>query len=131
MRIAVAADEQVGVAEAVVEALRARGHDVLAVAELTELIGRSDIEVARFAHEQGRIVVTENVADFLRRDAGHHSGLLLVSARRWPRRPQDLPRLRRALAAWLDARPEEDVRAQDVGPVDWLEAPDRRITPAR
>jgi ribose 5-phosphate isomerase B len=30
MRIAVAADERVGVAEAVVEALRARGHDVVA-----------------------------------------------------------------------------------------------------
>ncbi len=56
------------------EHLRARGHDVLAVAELAELIGRSDIEVARFARERGRMVVTENVADFWRLDTGHHSG---------------------------------------------------------
>ncbi len=103
------------------EHLRARGHDVLAVAELAELIGPPDFEVARFAREQGRIVVTENVADFLRLDTGHHPGLLSVSARRWPRRPQDLPRLVRALAAWLDARPEDaDERVQDAGPVDWL-----------
>ena len=103
------------------EHLRARGHDVLAVTELAELIGRSDIEVARFAREQGRIAVTENIADFLRLGAGHHAGLLLVSARRWPRRPQDLPRLGRALAAWLDARPADvDERVQDAGLVDWL-----------
>ncbi len=103
------------------EHLRARGHDVLAVAELAELIGRSDIDVARFARGRGRIVFTENVADFLRLDTGHHSGLLLVSARRWPRRPQDLPRLGRALAAWLDARPEDaDEQVPDAGLVDWL-----------
>ncbi len=66
-------------------------------------------------------MVTENAADFLRPDAGHHSGLLLVSARRWPRRPQDLPRLERALAAWLDARPEgADEQVPDAGLVDWL-----------
>ena len=103
------------------EHLRARGHDVLAVADLTELIGRSGIEVAQFARERGRIVVTRNVADFLRLDTRHHSGLLLVPARRWPRRPQDLPRLERALAAWLDARPEDaDEQVPDAGLVDWL-----------
>ena len=64
---------------------------------------------------------TENVADFLRLDTGHHSGLLLVSARRWPRRPHDLLRLERALAAWLDARPEDaDEQVPDAGLVDWF-----------
>ena len=50
------------------EQLRADGHDVVAVVELSDLVGRPD--VTRFARESGRVVVTENVVDYARLDAG-------------------------------------------------------------
>ena len=97
------------------EQLRADGHDVVAVVELAELVGGSDAEVTRFARESGRVVVTENVIDYARLDVGEHAGLLLVTARRWPRTPKSLPRLRKALRTRL-----EDRTTTEVPLIEWL-----------
>ncbi len=102
------------------EQLRAEGHDV-AVVELPDLVGREDAEVARWAREHGRVVVTENVADYAPLDVDEHAGLLLVNARRWPRIPSGLPRLLTALRSWLDVRTGGDERTQrSAGLVEWL-----------
>ena len=101
--------------------LPAEGHDVVAVVELPDLVGREDTEVARWAREHGRVVVTENVVDHAPMDVGEHAGLLLVNARRWPRTPSGLPRLLTALRSWLDVRTGGDERAQQsAGLVEWL-----------
>ena len=97
------------------EQLRADGHDVVAVVELSDLVGRPDADIARFARESGRVVVTENVVDYARLDVGEHAGLLLVAAQRWPRTPKGLPRLRKALRTRL-----EDRTATEVPLVEWL-----------
>ncbi|SFP89163.1 Mut7-C RNAse domain-containing protein [Geodermatophilus dictyosporus] len=100
------------------EQLRAAGHDVVAVVELPDLVGREDVEVARSAQETGRIVVTENVRDYAPLDLDAHAGLLLVNGRRWSRAPSGLPRLLAALQAWLDARAGGDEARRGV--VEWL-----------
>ena len=109
------------------EQLRAEGHDVVAVVELPDLVGREDAEVARWAREHGRVVVTENVADHAPLDVDEHAGLLLVNARRWPRTPSGLPRLLTALRSWLDAQPGGDEGSErGSGLVQWLQEPPRR-----
>ncbi|MGR7026375.1 DUF5615 family PIN-like protein [Geodermatophilus sp. URMC 62] len=102
------------------EQLRIEGHDVLAVVELSDLIGREDAEVARWARDDGRVVVTENVVDFAPLDVDAHAGLLLVNGRHWPRTPSGLPRLLPALRAWLDARTAEEEVRRGVVLVEWL-----------
>ena len=104
------------------EQLRAEGHDVVAVVELPDLLGQEDAEVARWARDEGRVVVTENVVDFAPLDLDSHAGLLLVNGRRWPRTPSGLPRLVTALRAWLDARTGDDGSRRGVVLVEWLEA---------
>lgn len=97
------------------EQLREQGHDVIAVVELPDLMGRPDAEVARRARAEGGIVVTENVVDYAPLEPAAHAGLLLVNARRWPRTPAGLPRLGAALANWIERS------AVDEGPsVSWL-----------
>jgi Domain of unknown function (DUF5615) len=72
---------------AVAEQLRARGHDVVAVAERPDLRSLIDRDVFAFAQAQGRVVVTRDRADYLlldreARSAGEiHAGLVLVSSR--------------------------------------------------
>jgi hypothetical protein len=103
------------------EQLRVDGHDVVAVVELPDLVGREDAEVARWARENGRVVVTENVVDYAPLDVEEHAGLILVNARRWPRTPSGLPRLLRALRVRLEARPcGDDPTRQGIGLVEWL-----------
>ena len=103
------------------EQLRAEDHDVVAVVELPDLVGREDAEVARWARESGRVVVTENVVDYASMDVEQHAGLLLVNARRWPQNPSGLPRLLTALRVWLGARPGgNNPTGQGVGLVEWL-----------
>jgi predicted nuclease of predicted toxin-antitoxin system len=50
------------------ERLRNGGHDVVGVVERGDLVGRPDLEIARWAREQERVVVTENVVDFVSLD---------------------------------------------------------------
>ncbi|SDM17441.1 hypothetical protein SAMN05660642_01742 [Geodermatophilus siccatus] len=109
------------------EQLRAEGHDVVAVVELPDLVGREDAEVARWAREHGRVVVTENVVDYAPLDVDEHAGLLLVNARRWPRTPSGLPRLLTAPCSWLEARAGgDDSSERGTGLVQWLQEPPRR-----
>jgi hypothetical protein len=103
------------------EQLRREDHDVVAVVELPDLVGREDAEVARWARESGRVVVTENVVDYASMDITEHAGLLLVNARRWPRTSNGQPRLLTALRAWLQARVDrEDSDSGREGIVEWL-----------
>ncbi len=103
--------------DAMAVALRARGHDVVAVVAHPDLRGASDPEVFRWAAEARRRVVTENIKDFrplliaaLHADAPAAS-LLLVPPRRFPRgRGDRTATIVGALDTWLTARdrPLED-----------------------
>ena len=103
------------------EQLRTEGHDAVAVVELPDLVGREDAEVARWAGENDRVLVTENAADFASMDIVEHAGLLLVPARRWPRTSSGQPRLLTALRAWLQAQVDrKDSDPGREGIVEWL-----------
>jgi predicted nuclease of predicted toxin-antitoxin system len=104
---------------AVSAALRARGHDVVAVVEDPQLRGLTDQEVFDWATEQHRRVVTENVKDFRRLVIGSEQlgepscGCLFTSSRTFPRSRHNPGPIVDALDAWLrspDAarRPAED-----------------------
>jgi len=68
--------------------LRDRGHDVEAVAEREDLVGRSDRVIFEVAAAEGRAVVTNNIKDFrplaaewLAQGRAHSGVILLPSAR--------------------------------------------------
>jgi hypothetical protein len=77
---------------ALAEALRALGIDATTVAE-AGLRGRSDPDILAAAAAEGRILLTENVADFARlatehlTAGGHHPGVLIALSSRISRRP--------------------------------------------
>jgi len=109
-------------APVVAATLRARGHDVCAVVEQDELRALTDEQLFRWAAEQGRRIVTENVKDFvplLRRaeELGQAvAPLLFTSSRTFPRSRRNPGPLIDALDAWL--------RAATCGPIpleDWLQ----------
>ena len=106
-------------APALARALRELGHDVIAVADRSDLRALSDAELFARAVTDGRCIVTENVKDFrrllLRADeSGQPSpSLLFTSSRAFPRSRRNPGPLIRALDAWLrgadpDAPPAED-----------------------
>jgi hypothetical protein len=99
------------------EQLRDAGHDVLAVVERPELVCRPDEEIAGWARDHQRVVVTENVADFLGLEAQGHAGLLLLNARRWPRTPSGLGRICSSLDSWLKSAGNRDSVV-----LEWLSA---------
>jgi hypothetical protein len=76
-------DEHVS-ARRIGQCLREAGHDVLAIAEESELIGRDDPDVLALAAHDARILVTFNHRDFaplLREwaESGrHHAGCIMV-----------------------------------------------------
>ena len=115
---------------AIAVALRARGHDVIAVQEDAALRRSSDEELFEIAQSLGRAVVTENVADFLPLDArmqgrgpAHH-GLLLTTNRSFPRHSSRVVgALTGALADYLDGSVGVDAPASVV---HWLERPAER-----
>lgn len=94
--------------------LRARGHDLSALAELGGLRGLSDVEVVDLATAERRAIVTEDVRDFIvehrrRLAAGiHHFGIVLTSARRYPRDEGSIGRLVAALEGLLRSHPSDD-----------------------
>ncbi len=94
---------------AVAEALRRRGHDVVAVAALPDLRGKSDEEIVEVALAEGRVIVTENVVDYrslmaiAMRDGRDFPPLIFTSNRRWPRAKGVVGRLIEALDALLTA----------------------------
>lgn len=95
------------------EALNAAGVDAVTVID-TGLAGRSDVEVFEAAREQGRAVLTENVADFTQISAdqltsgGHHPGVLIALSSRFSRRPSGVNRLVAAVQA-LSGQPLDDL----------------------
>lgn len=72
------------------ESLRERDVDAVALVADAGLRGIPDDEVRALATEQGRVVVTCNVADFLRLDVSwraegrSHSGLALIASASFP-----------------------------------------------
>ena len=65
--------------------MRERGHDVLAVDQSPEQRELEDPELLRLAKEEGRVLVTSNVGDFMEHiiDWAHagesHAGIILVA----------------------------------------------------
>ena len=99
--------------------LRDRGHDVLAVADQTELRALTDDELYTWAGQHQRRIVTENVKDFaplLRRaeeSAQPAIPVLFTSSRTFPRSRRNPGPIIDALGAWLSTadatrRPAED-----------------------
>lgn len=91
-------DEQLSAQIAVL--LRQIGHDVQAITERTDLMGRSDRIIFEVAGSEGRAVITNNVKDFRPLAAEWlaqgrvHAGLILLPAAR--------TRTRGAIAALAD-----------------------------
>ena len=104
--------------------LRERGHDVVAARERVELHGLSDRDLLAVASAEDRVVVTENVADFveLHRQSvvggERHAGLVFTSPRQFPRSRRAIGRVVRALEALMSALPETDALRDQVR---WLE----------
>lgn len=86
----------------IAERLRQRGHDVQAVQENPELLGKKDPELLREALAVGRVLVTDNVQDFARlhqqciASGEDHAGIILVS-------PASFPRSRGTIRKWSEA----------------------------
>ena len=106
----------------IARALRAGGHDVVAVVEDAHLRSQPDAYLARWAADHGRRIVTENVKDFrplLVAAHGTGSGaaaLLCVPTRRFPRGDGSRTRvILEALEQWLSA-PDSSARPDE----DWL-----------
>lgn len=91
--------------------LRARGHDVVAVAERPDLVGRSDARLLEVIAGEGRAILSEDVADFATlararlRDGAHHAGLVFTSARRFPRDEDGIGSIVRSVALLMEAHP--------------------------
>lgn len=89
----------------VARALRDRGLDVTAVAESPELRALPDAAVLEHARQDGRILVTRDVADFGRlhqqwlTDGRPHAGLVMVTEVMFPQNRNLVGALVRALAA--------------------------------
>ncbi len=105
--------------------LRDSGHDVVAVTERADLIGLTDQALLGAATTAGLVIVTENVKHLvpLHRqtlDNGErHAGIVLTSARRFPRSARNhVGVLTAALASFMDEH------AEDLGDVEsflwWL-----------
>jgi hypothetical protein len=112
---------------AIAEQLRQWGYDVIPVTErveatLAELRRKPDEELLRWSHAEGRVLVTENIRDFMRLhhaflERGElHSGLLFTSPSKFPRRSDTIGLLVTALAEFMD---QHDASAI-VGDVAWL-----------
>ena len=95
----------------IAEALRARDHNVVAVAERIDLRAMTDDELYAWAVAQRCWLLTENVKDFrpimLRalQAGGGTTGLLFSSSRTFPRSRRNLGPLIDAIEAWLTKGP--------------------------
>lgn len=81
-------DEMIG--PRVARELRGRGHDVVAVAERTDLRALPDDAVLDVASEEARVLVTLNIGDFARlhqqllSEGRQHCGLVMVTTQAFP-----------------------------------------------
>ena len=112
---------------AIAVALRARGHDVIAVQEDEELQRARDADLFIVAQRLERALVTENVRDFLPLDAASnrggqvHWGLVLTTNRSFPRhRPSFIG----MLVVALDELLHSDTGRGAESRVVWLRPPD-------
>lgn len=100
--------------------LQRRGHDVTSVQGQEPLMSLIDAALFAVAQTQQRVIVTENVADFLSLDASHrsqgrsHYGIILTTHRKFPRQGAGIGNLVRALEAWLSDHPGEAVAASQL-----------------
>lgn len=117
MTVALLLDEMQ--APIVAATLRSRGHDVVAVAERDDLRALTDSELFRWAADNHRRIVTENVKDYVpilrksQQTGEQLAPLLLTSSRTFPRSRRNPGLFIEALHAWLTAsdaasRPIED-----------------------
>jgi predicted nuclease of predicted toxin-antitoxin system len=95
------------------DALRADGHDVVAVAATPALRGTSDEDLLTYAAAHGLIIVTENVVDFAAiasawaMEGRPHAGLIFTSPKRFNRATLAYPgNLMVALRALLGNPPD-------------------------
>jgi len=102
--------------------LAARGHDVLTTRDLN-LLGASDVDLLASAREERRVLVTNDVTDFIaiarrwmaRGDS--HAGLILVPTAALPGQGAALKACVDRLSALLDEHPHQD---DWVDQVRWL-----------
>jgi hypothetical protein len=105
--------------------LRKRHHDVVAVVERPELRASEDAELLVAATSEGRVVVTEDVVDFLEvvevlaSEGPSDLGVILVPASTFPRSDRGYGALIRALDAYLR---EHEGEVAVPGQVHWLGA---------
>ena len=105
---------------AIAEQLRKRGHDVVAAVDAAELKNQEDSDLLRWAVSQRRGVVSENAIDFLELHKQYlvagkaHYGILLTSARSFPRTRAGIGKLVRALDKFLSDAGGEDALRLDV-----------------
>jgi hypothetical protein len=99
----------------IAEALRDRGHDVVAVVERSGLRNLADAALFAVAQAEQRAVVTENLDDFSGIANGHdrraerHYGVVLVVSKRYPRgRPRTIGRMVTALAQLAERFPADE-----------------------
>lgn len=97
------------------EALRARGHDAVAVAELG-LEGAKDPDLIEWALREGRVIVSHNVRDFPRL-AGERAKAGLPHAGIVVSKQSDFKTILRRLLRLLAQRQAEDLENL----LDWLE----------
>ncbi len=111
--------------------LRARGHEVVAVAERADLVGLSDEELLRRMAQEQRAIMTNNVKDFVPLtsrallEGSDHYGLLLTSDKSMPRRNDAIGRVVDALDTFLQCHKAEDSCCNQVR---WLSASSSRAT---
>lgn len=112
-------------------ALRQRGHNVAAVSERADLVGRSDPEILAVAVAEGRALVTNNARDFavicqrMVAAGDEHAGLLLTSDTSLRRGRPAIGRTIDALDALLVAHPADDAlrnRFRWVTPIEGAES---------
>jgi len=77
-------------ADSIAQRLRSSGHDVISVVVNPALAGLPDDQILAHATNEGRILVTANIKDFVPLDGRYraagqaHPGLVLVSAKTFP-----------------------------------------------
>jgi predicted nuclease of predicted toxin-antitoxin system len=104
----------------IAEQLRKKGCDVIAVVERPELREMNDEALLRWASRADRALVTENVQDFLPIHAEflnhgeQHCGLILTSARKFPRSIGGFGLLITALARVINEHPASSSLRSDV-----------------
>jgi hypothetical protein len=112
---------------AIAVALRDLGHDVIAVAEKTDLRALTDEEVFAWASGNGRWLLTENVKDFrpillrVLQAGSVRAGLLFTTSRAFPRSRNNPGPPIKALDAWLRTGPPLPPLTED-----WLLNPGNR-----